>query len=366
MLIFCDTKAGCAWLGEHLYSQYRIPCTALHGDLEQTARDRAIQNFKRRHIPVMVSTGVAARDLDVEGIKTVVNYDPAGDGEDHVRRIRCTGRGGEKGYAYTMLTPKQSEKAKDIVRPEATRSPWTGTFAPGIGSAPKVTQAGKVPVPPELAAFLDAVAGASAVFNSGVRLKGQIDLHQKKKEEIQDKLQQLREKESQLQKSQKEAQLQKEQKELREKEAQLAQKEAQLQKEQKELKEKEAQLAQEKEARLAQEKQAQLAQAEALQKLRQEAREKQAQQVQKAQEEAKQSKEARCTYDQVVANLGRLPSEGTLPVWRLLPRGERWATTSIRKCGFRIPSLLSSNDSGPNMLGMKRLSCSGSWKRNNS
>jgi len=130
VLIFCDTKAGCARLGEHLYTSYRVPCTALHGDLDQSARDRAIQNFRSGKRPIMVGTDVAARGLDIKGIKAVVNFDPANDGEDYVHRIGRTGRAGEKGFAYSLLTPKNAKKARDIV---------------------KVMQAGNIPIPQDLA-----------------------------------------------------------------------------------------------------------------------------------------------------------------------------------------------------------------------
>jgi ATP-dependent RNA helicase DDX5/DBP2 len=146
VLIFCETKSGCAWLGEHLYTQYRIPCTALHGDLEQSARDRAIQSFKTGRKPIMVGTDVAARGLDIKGIKAVINFDPASDGEDYVHRIGRTGRVGVKGFAYTLLTPKQTKAAKDIV---------------------KVMQAGEIPVPPELASMAGVNRGGGGKGRKG-------------------------------------------------------------------------------------------------------------------------------------------------------------------------------------------------------
>jgi ATP-dependent RNA helicase DDX5/DBP2 len=116
VLVFCETKMGCAWLAEHLYSEYRVPCVALHGDLEQRERDYAIQAFKSGRKPIMVGTDVAARGLDIKGIKVVVNFDAASGGEDYVHRIGRTGRAGEKGYAYTFLLQRDAKKAKDIVK----------------------------------------------------------------------------------------------------------------------------------------------------------------------------------------------------------------------------------------------------------
>mmetsp|Transcript_66944 Transcript_66944/g.160319 ORF Transcript_66944/g.160319 Transcript_66944/m.160319 type:complete len:600 (+) Transcript_66944:88-1887(+) len=147
VLIFCDTKVGCAWLGEHLYSQYRIPCTALHGDLAQRERDFAIRDFKSGRRPVMVGTNVAARGLDIKGIKVVINFDPASDPEDYIHRIGRTGRAGEKGLAYSLLMPNDHKKAWDIVQ---------------------VMQAGSVPVPQEL---LD-LAGVGQRGRGGKKGKG--------------------------------------------------------------------------------------------------------------------------------------------------------------------------------------------------
>lgn len=151
VLIFCDTKAGCARLGEHLYSSYRVPCTALHGDLDQSARDRAIQNFRSGKRPIMVGTDVAARGLDIKGIKVVVNFDPASDGEDYVHRIGRTGRAGEKGFAYSLLTPKNAKKARDIV---------------------KVMQAGNIPIPQDLADLAGTGSGRSGGKGKGGKGKG--------------------------------------------------------------------------------------------------------------------------------------------------------------------------------------------------
>jgi len=132
VLVFCATKMGCAWLGQHLFSQYRIPCVALHGDLAQQDRDYAIDSFKKGRKPILVGTDVAARGLDIKGIKCVINFDPPSGSEEYVHRIGRTGRAGEKGYAYSFLGTRDSKKARDIV---------------------KVMEAGNVAIPPELASL---------------------------------------------------------------------------------------------------------------------------------------------------------------------------------------------------------------------
>lgn len=88
----------------------------LHGDMDQTERNKVITAFKKKEMPILVATDVAARGLDIPHIKTVVNYDVARDIDTHTHRIGRTGRAGEKGMAYTLVTDKDKEFAGHIVR----------------------------------------------------------------------------------------------------------------------------------------------------------------------------------------------------------------------------------------------------------
>lgn len=76
----------------------------LHGDMDQIERNKVITQFKRKEVSVLVATDVAARGLDIPHIRTVVNYDIARDIDTHTHRIGRTGRAGEKGTAYTLVT----------------------------------------------------------------------------------------------------------------------------------------------------------------------------------------------------------------------------------------------------------------------
>eukprot|EP00930_Biecheleria_cincta_P052067 TRINITY_DN372_c0_g1_i2.p1 TRINITY_DN372_c0_g1~~TRINITY_DN372_c0_g1_i2.p1 ORF type:complete len:632 (+),score=107.17 TRINITY_DN372_c0_g1_i2:114-2009(+) len=135
ILIFCDTKVGCAQLSDHLYKEYRIQCTALHGDLSQRDRDYAIQSFRSGRRPILVGTDVAARGLDIKGITVVINFDPASSAQDYVHRIGRTGRAGTKGASYTFLLRNKSnaKRARDIVQ---------------------VMKAGNLQIPPDLQALV--------------------------------------------------------------------------------------------------------------------------------------------------------------------------------------------------------------------
>jgi ATP-dependent RNA helicase DDX5/DBP2 len=114
VLIFTSTKRMCDQLARSLESRNRIRCVSIHGDREQRERDAALAAFKSGRSPVMVATDVAARGLDVKGVKMVVNFDPANNAEDYVHRIGRTGRAGEKGTAVTFLTPDEGKQAREI------------------------------------------------------------------------------------------------------------------------------------------------------------------------------------------------------------------------------------------------------------
>jgi len=113
-LVFCATKRLCDQLERDLQrSGYR--CSAIHGDKDQRQRDQALDDFRGGRINLLAATDVAARGLDVKGVVLVINYDPAGNTEDHVHRIGRTGRAGCKGTAVTFLTANEGNKAKGII-----------------------------------------------------------------------------------------------------------------------------------------------------------------------------------------------------------------------------------------------------------
>jgi ATP-dependent RNA helicase DDX42 len=115
VLVFVGRKAGVDELAQNL-KQAGFDCLALHGDLLQMDRDRILYDFKHENKKILVCTDVASRGLDIKSVKTVVNYDVARDIDSHVHRIGRTGRAGEKGTAYTLITQKEDRFAVDLIK----------------------------------------------------------------------------------------------------------------------------------------------------------------------------------------------------------------------------------------------------------
>src|SRR5690349_23902924 len=101
-MIFCRTKRAADRVAEDL--DFRgFAVAAVHGDLNQGARERALRAFRSGKIDVLVATDVAARGLDVSGVTHVVNYDCPEDPETYTHRIGRTGRAGATGVAVTFV-----------------------------------------------------------------------------------------------------------------------------------------------------------------------------------------------------------------------------------------------------------------------
>jgi len=102
VLVFGETKFGVQRLSDHLDNS-GIPSAAIHGNKNQSQRQRALKQFKDERVRVLVATDVAARGLDIPNVTHVINFDTPQTYEDYVHRIGRTGRGGASGRAHTFI-----------------------------------------------------------------------------------------------------------------------------------------------------------------------------------------------------------------------------------------------------------------------
>jgi len=102
VLIFGRTKHGVEKLSQML-SERGFKSESIHGDKNNSARQRALAAFKDSRVQILVATDVAARGLDIPAVSHVINFDVPGTYEDYVHRIGRTGRAGKKGKALTFI-----------------------------------------------------------------------------------------------------------------------------------------------------------------------------------------------------------------------------------------------------------------------
>lgn len=89
--------------------------TSIHGDKSQPERDFVLTDFRTGKSSILIATDVAARGLDVEDVKFVINYDYPNSSEDYIHRIGRTGRCQQSGTAYTFFTPGNARQARELV-----------------------------------------------------------------------------------------------------------------------------------------------------------------------------------------------------------------------------------------------------------
>jgi ATP-dependent RNA helicase RhlE len=113
VLVFTRTKHGANRLAEKLIKD-GIPAAAIHGNKSQSARTKALVDFKAGNIPVLVATDIAARGLDIDQLPQVVNFELPNVPEDYVHRIGRTGRAGSAGAAISLVDFEEAKYLKDI------------------------------------------------------------------------------------------------------------------------------------------------------------------------------------------------------------------------------------------------------------
>ena len=114
-LVFTSTKRAADEISTNLRIE-GFAAQALHGDMNQSARNRTLQAMRQGRVKVLVATDVAARGLDVAGISHVINFDLPRQAEDYVHRIGRTGRAGREGIAVSLAGHDEGRLVRDIER----------------------------------------------------------------------------------------------------------------------------------------------------------------------------------------------------------------------------------------------------------
>lgn len=112
-IVFTRTKHGAEKLAAKLHAD-GIQCREIHGNLNQSKRDRVMKGFRHGKFDVLVATDLASRGIDVADISHIINYDIPDDPEVYVHRIGRTARMGAQGRAFTFVQPDQGEQLTRI------------------------------------------------------------------------------------------------------------------------------------------------------------------------------------------------------------------------------------------------------------
>jgi superfamily II DNA/RNA helicase len=115
VLVFCQTKRLCDRVEQDL-SDLGVSVAAIHGDLPQKARERALQRFAEGKLHMLIATDVAARGIDVDDIGAVIHFEPAKDAKDYLHRSGRTARAGRDGWAVTLVEYNQHTQMRILQR----------------------------------------------------------------------------------------------------------------------------------------------------------------------------------------------------------------------------------------------------------
>jgi superfamily II DNA/RNA helicase len=127
-LIFCRTKRGADRLVEQLQKE-GVRAEAIHGDLRQSQREKALADFQGEKLPVLVATDVAARGLHIDAVDCVMHFDPPEDHKAYLHRSGRTARAGSTGVVVSLLLWNQAIDAEVIMRRLNLKRPIVEVFS---------------------------------------------------------------------------------------------------------------------------------------------------------------------------------------------------------------------------------------------
>ncbi|MDO5436378.1 MAG: DEAD/DEAH box helicase [Clostridia bacterium] len=115
IMIFCNTKFMTDKLTSRLKKEgYNAEC--LHGDIPQSKRNVVMNDFRRGKFPILVSTDVAARGIDVDDVEAVINFDLPNENEYYLHRIGRTGRAHKHGVSFSLVSFRESVRMDEILK----------------------------------------------------------------------------------------------------------------------------------------------------------------------------------------------------------------------------------------------------------
>ena len=130
IMIFCNTKFMTDKLTSRLVKEgYDARC--LHGDIPQSKRNVVMSDFRRGKFPILVSTDVTARGIDVDDVEAVINYDLPNENEYYLHRIGRTGRAHKHGVSFSLVTFRESVRMDEILKYMLT-APTPLRFVDGV------------------------------------------------------------------------------------------------------------------------------------------------------------------------------------------------------------------------------------------
>jgi superfamily II DNA/RNA helicase len=115
LLVFCQTKRTCDRVAHNL-AELGVDAAPLHGDMQQSGRERVLRSFAEGKLSVLVATDVAARGIDIDDIGAVIHYEPAKDVKDYLHRSGRTARAGRDGWAVTLVEYNQHTQVRILQR----------------------------------------------------------------------------------------------------------------------------------------------------------------------------------------------------------------------------------------------------------
>lgn len=135
VLIFARTKHGADRVTKDL-ERDGFEAAVIHGNKSQNARQRALNDFRKGSVRILVATDIAARGIDVPGISHVINFDLPDEAESYVHRIGRTGRNGADGIAVTLCDPSETSKLRQVERIVRMKLPVAASYLDQPDPAP--------------------------------------------------------------------------------------------------------------------------------------------------------------------------------------------------------------------------------------